>query len=77
MAAAHKWRTEESVAVYLGFLIIAAALVIGAIGFVLIGGKVGAFLVAFPVVFILAWSARSSHETDSRTRIRATQLLGI
>jgi len=35
-----------------------AGLVIGAIGFALIGGKVGAFLIAFPVVFILAWIAR-------------------
>jgi len=40
--------------VYLGI----TGLVIGAIGFALIGGKVGAFLIAFPVVFILAWIAR-------------------
>jgi uncharacterized integral membrane protein (TIGR00698 family) len=35
-----------------------AGLVIGAIGFALIGGQVGAFLIGFPVVFILAWLAR-------------------
>jgi hypothetical protein len=35
-----------------------AALIIGAVGFALIGGKVGAFLLAFPVVFVLAWLAR-------------------
>ena len=40
--------------VYIGII----GLVIGAIGFALIGGKVGAFLIAFPVVFILAWIAR-------------------
>jgi uncharacterized membrane protein YadS len=40
--------------VYIGI----AGLIIGAIGFALIGGKVGAFLLAFPVVFILAWIAR-------------------
>jgi uncharacterized membrane protein YadS len=35
-----------------------AGLVIGAVGFALIGGNVGAFLLAFPVIFILAWLAR-------------------
>ena len=40
--------------VYVGI----AGLVIGAIGFALIGGKVGAFVLAFPVVFVLAWIAR-------------------
>jgi len=35
-----------------------AGLVIGAAGFALIGGNVGAFMVGFPVVFILAWLAR-------------------
>jgi uncharacterized integral membrane protein (TIGR00698 family) len=35
-----------------------AGLVIGAVGFVLIGGNVGAFLIGFPVIFILAWIAR-------------------
>jgi uncharacterized membrane protein YadS len=35
-----------------------AGLVIGAAGFALIGGNVGAFLIGFPVVFILAWLAR-------------------
>jgi len=35
-----------------------AMLVIGAIGFALIGGKVGAFVIGFPVVFLLAWFAR-------------------
>jgi uncharacterized integral membrane protein (TIGR00698 family) len=35
-----------------------AALVIGAAGFALIGGKVGAFMIGFPVVFILAFLAR-------------------
>jgi uncharacterized membrane protein YadS len=41
-----------------GLYIGIAGLVIGAIGFALIGGKVGAFLLGFPVVFILAWLAR-------------------
>jgi uncharacterized membrane protein YadS len=41
-----------------GIIIGVAGLVIGAIGFALIGGKVGAFLLGFPVVFILAWIAR-------------------
>jgi uncharacterized integral membrane protein (TIGR00698 family) len=40
--------------IYIGI----AGLVIGAIGFVLIGGNVGAFLLGFPVVFVLAWIAR-------------------
>jgi len=35
-----------------------AGLVIGAAGFALIGGNVGAFLIGFPVVFILAWLGR-------------------
>ena len=35
-----------------------AGLIIGAVGFALIGGKVGAFVLAFPVVFVLAWLAR-------------------
>jgi uncharacterized membrane protein YadS len=35
-----------------------AGLVIGAVGFALIGGNVGAFMIGFPVVFILAWLAR-------------------
>jgi len=35
-----------------------AWLVIGAVGFALIGGKVGAFVIGFPAVFILAWLAR-------------------
>ena len=35
-----------------------AWLVVGAIGIVLIGGKVGAFVAGFPAVFILAWLAR-------------------
>ncbi len=35
-----------------------ALLVIGAAGFALIGGNVGAFLIGFPAVFILAWLAR-------------------
>jgi uncharacterized integral membrane protein (TIGR00698 family) len=35
-----------------------AGLVIGAVGFALIGGKVGAFMLGFTVVFILAWLAR-------------------
>jgi len=39
---------------YLGI----AMLVVGAAGFVLIGGRVGAFMIGFPVVFILAWLAR-------------------
>jgi uncharacterized membrane protein YadS len=34
------------------------ALLIGAAGFALIGGNVGAFMIGFPVVFILAWLAR-------------------
>ena len=41
-----------------GLIIGLAGLVIGAVGFALIGGKVGAFVLAFPVVFILAWLAR-------------------
>jgi uncharacterized membrane protein YadS len=41
-----------------GLYIGIAGLIIGAIGFALIGGKVGAFLIGFPVVFILAWIAR-------------------
>ncbi len=35
-----------------------AWLVVGAIGFALIGGKVGAFVIGFPAVFILAWLGR-------------------
>jgi uncharacterized membrane protein YadS len=35
-----------------------AGLVIGAAGFALIGGNVGAFLIGFPLVFVLAWLAR-------------------
>jgi uncharacterized integral membrane protein (TIGR00698 family) len=35
-----------------------AGLLIGAVGFALIGGNVGAFMIGFPVVFILAWLAR-------------------
>src|ERR671914_2743738 len=35
-----------------------AGLVIGAAGVALIGGNVGAFMIGFPVVFILAWVAR-------------------
>jgi uncharacterized membrane protein YadS len=35
-----------------------AGLVIGAAGFALIGGNVGAFMIGFPVVFILAWLGR-------------------
>ncbi|HYT47829.1 MAG TPA: putative sulfate exporter family transporter, partial [Burkholderiales bacterium] len=35
-----------------------ALLVIGAAGFALIGGNVGAFLIGFPAVFVLAWLAR-------------------
>lgn len=41
-------------ALYVGI----AWLVVGAVGFALIGGKVGAFVIAFPGVFILAWIAR-------------------
>ncbi len=33
-------------------------LVVGTVGFALIGGRVGAFLIGFPVVFLLAWLAR-------------------
>ncbi len=40
--------------IYIGI----AGLIIGAVGFALIGGKVGAFMLGFPVVFILAWIAR-------------------
>jgi uncharacterized membrane protein YadS len=40
--------------VYIGI----AGLVIGAVGIVLIGGNIGAFLIGFPLVFILAWIAR-------------------
>jgi uncharacterized integral membrane protein (TIGR00698 family) len=35
-----------------------AALLVGAAGFALIGGKVGAFMLGLPAVFILAWVAR-------------------
>jgi uncharacterized integral membrane protein (TIGR00698 family) len=35
-----------------------AGLVFGAVGLALIGGNAGAFLVGFPLVFILAWLAR-------------------
>lgn len=35
-----------------------AWLVVATAGFALIGGKVGAFVIGFPVVFILAWLAR-------------------
>jgi uncharacterized integral membrane protein (TIGR00698 family) len=41
-----------------GLTIGIAGLIIGAVGFALIGGKVGAFMLGFPVVFILAWLAR-------------------
>jgi uncharacterized integral membrane protein (TIGR00698 family) len=41
-------------ALYIGI----AGLVIGALGMVLIGGNVGAFMIGFPLVFILAWLAR-------------------
>jgi uncharacterized integral membrane protein (TIGR00698 family) len=34
------------------------ALLLGALGFALIGGNAGAFLIGLPVVFILAWLAR-------------------
>jgi len=40
--------------VYLGVI----WLVVAAVGFALIGGKVGAFVIGFPVVFLLAWLAR-------------------
>ncbi|MCC7483833.1 MAG: putative sulfate exporter family transporter [Burkholderiales bacterium] len=33
-------------------------LVIGAIGFAMVGGRVGAFLVGFPAIFVLAWIGR-------------------
>jgi hypothetical protein len=35
-----------------------AWLIVGAIGIVLIGGKIGAFVAGFPAVFLLAWLAR-------------------
>jgi uncharacterized membrane protein YadS len=35
-----------------------AWLVVGAAGFALVGGRVGAFVIGFPAVFILAWLAR-------------------
>lgn len=35
-----------------------AGLVVGAVGFALLGGNVGAFMIGFPVVFVLAWLAR-------------------
>jgi uncharacterized integral membrane protein (TIGR00698 family) len=35
-----------------------AGLIIGAVGMWLIGGNVGAFMIGFPAVFILAWLAR-------------------
>ena len=41
-------------ALYIGI----AWLVVGAVGFALIGGKVGAFVIGFPAVFILAWIGR-------------------
>ncbi len=41
-----------------GLTIGIAGLIIGAVGFALIGGKVGAFMLGFPVVFVLAWLAR-------------------
>jgi uncharacterized integral membrane protein (TIGR00698 family) len=41
-------------ALYIGI----AGLLIGAAGMWLIGGNVGAFMIGFPVVFILAWLAR-------------------
>jgi len=41
-----------------GLTIGIAGLIIGAVGFALIGGKVGAFVLGFPLVFILAWLAR-------------------
>jgi uncharacterized membrane protein YadS len=41
-----------------GVIVGIAGLVIGAVGFALIGGNVGAFALAFPVVFVLAWLAR-------------------
>ncbi|TAK71453.1 MAG: putative sulfate exporter family transporter [Betaproteobacteria bacterium] len=40
--------------VYIGII----WLVLGAVGFALIGGKTGAFVIGFPVVFVLAWLAR-------------------
>ncbi len=40
--------------VYIGI----AGLIVGAVGFALIGGKVGAFMLGFPAVFVLAWIAR-------------------
>jgi uncharacterized membrane protein YadS len=43
-----------SKALYIGI----ALLAIGAAGFALIGGRVGAFALGFPAVFILAWLAR-------------------
>jgi len=41
-------------ALYIGI----AGLLIGAVGIALIGGNLGAFLIGFPVVFVLAWLAR-------------------
>lgn len=40
--------------VYIGII----WLVVGAVGFALIGGNVGAFVIGFPAVFLLAWLAR-------------------
>ncbi|MBM3359418.1 MAG: hypothetical protein FJY54_17035, partial [Betaproteobacteria bacterium] len=40
--------------VYVGI----AWLIVAAIGFKVLGGKVGAFIVGFPVVFLLAWLSR-------------------
>lgn len=41
-----------------GLYIGIAGLIVGAVGFALIGGNVGAFMLGFPVIFILAWLAR-------------------
>jgi uncharacterized integral membrane protein (TIGR00698 family) len=55
-AAAGKVFSTDNLAngLYIGI----AGLVIGAAGFALIGGNIGAFLIGFPVIFILAWIAR-------------------
>ena len=55
-AAAAKVFTADNIlkGVYIGI----GGLVIGAVGIALIGANVGAFLIGFPLVFILAWVAR-------------------
>ena len=57
-ASASATRVFSTANILKGVYIGIAGLIIGAVGIALIGGNVGAFLVGFPIVFVLAWIAR-------------------